>query len=168
MVWLHCKRKQTDRFSVDTINSYRASLEVSLCGALSTLCTNLNYIRTIKQRNIVSSDENMPFSWSHDLSVHFLMICTILSKNLRTYWLYNVLQLLKAYPKSSKDLSNFQRFKINAEIFEKFYFTFWSKLWTFINSSTKICKCSLILVVQMSFCLILFTYWCCEIWHWVC
>ena len=30
MVWLHYKHKQTDRFSVDTINSNRASLEVSL------------------------------------------------------------------------------------------------------------------------------------------
>ena len=30
MVWLHYKRKQTDRLSVDTINSNRASPEVSL------------------------------------------------------------------------------------------------------------------------------------------
>ena len=48
MVWLHYKRKQTDRFSVDTINSNRSSLEVSLCYKLFILVRD-QWLEHLKQ-----------------------------------------------------------------------------------------------------------------------
>ena len=45
---LHYKRKQTDRFSVDTINSNRSSLEVSLCYKLFILVRD-QWLEHLKQ-----------------------------------------------------------------------------------------------------------------------
>ena len=76
MVWLHYKRKQTDRFSVDTIYSNRAYLFFIYDYNSFFVCNNLNAFSEIKTYLFTFSNPN-----------------TQEKKSAKNWWLFIILEL---------------------------------------------------------------------------